>query len=211
MKNVNKIIGCLGLIIFLFTSLFPLNNVFAAKGTVSSNYFFSEEEEKLERSQKDEILKFGELLNFQGVDLIINTKIQNNKTGNEECKDIFYNYMKKGSSQNKVIVLIYYTDNKELQIYDDYGIFSDKDIQDLQNVLKKFQSNDKLGEGLVFSYKTLAKKINKELNLKIVDLNDMTIENPYKRSIFTIRNALVLIILVLCLFGFRRNKEMPLN
>lgn len=208
MKNIKRFFY---MFIFLYVFFIPINKTFANSILDNSIDYYNEQEEHLNRIQKDEITNYGQLLTIKGINLIVNTRIQNNKSGNEECKDIFYNYMKKNGNTNKVIVAIYYTDNKEFQFYDDYGILTKKTLEDTSSYIKKFHSNDKIGEGIVFIYKTLSKEINNKEDLKIVQLDDLEINNPYKHSIFSIRNFVLLVIIFVLILGFRRNKNMSIT
>lgn len=188
---------------FVLIFLFSINKAYAQNEIT----YINEETETLTMSQKDEISNYGEMLSSNGIDLILQTKTQNNRAGNEECKNLFYSYIKKNQSDNKVIVIIYYTEKKELQFYDDYGILSKQSLDNVFSYLKKFDSNKQLNNGLMFAYRTLSKELNDKYNLNINILNQLSIENPYKHSVFTIRNFIGLLIVCVLLIGFRRNKE----
>lgn len=206
MNNKKILLSIVFMFVFLFTSLLP-NKAYAE----TSISYVNEEVELLTMSQKDEIKGYGEQLSAKGLNLIFETRIQNNKNGNEECKDIFYSYIKKSQSNNKVIVAIYYTDKKEFEFYDDYGVLTKNTLDEVFNYIKKFDSNDKLDEGIIFSYKVLSKELNKKLDLNIESIKNLNVENPYRHSIFSIKNFTGILIVLVLLIGFRRNKNMNIN
>lgn len=188
---------------FLLIFLFSANKTYAQE-TIP---YISEETETLTMSEIDEISSYGEQLSLKGIDLILQTKSQNNRTGNEECKNIFYSHVKKNNSENKIIVIIYYTEENEFEFYDDYGIMSKKTLENVFNYLKKFNVNGQINNGITFAYRTIAKELNSEFDLNIDILNQLSIENPYKRSIFSIKNFIGILIVGVLLVGFRRNKD----
>lgn len=209
MKNINKII-------VFFISILFISNTFAFGKSidVSPYYYIYNNASILSRTEIDEISSIGEMLSLKGVDLIFNVSAENKKDGNQECKDIYYTYLKnidysKEKYEKRILVVSYYIDTNEFQFYDDYSIINTKLITDLNTKLLKYSSSNNINDGIIFSYKSIAKDLNKSLNLGIKTIQEISLNDLYKsNSFFTFKNLLLVLIIIVLLLGFRRNKEL---
>lgn len=206
----------------LFTSLLcicAMGSIFLPVGAnastkdskISKYYYVFDDDSLLTRENIDEIGTYGQSLNAGGVKLIMNVKKQTPADVKKENQSIFYNYIKENNGDKKVIVCSYYTDSKEFIMYDDYGIFSDKEITKFGADLAKYQTLGRLQDGIMYTYKTVAKDINKHFELKLDSISSLQIEDISTNNAVMIRNILAVGIFICCAIGFRRNKNIALD
>lgn len=199
------------MVAILFSLLFSSTSTFAKVNDISPYYYVYNDKDLLTRTEVDEVSMIGEILSLKGYDLIFNVSDDNVGTDNSESKDIFYKYLKKidnSSIDRKVIVLSYYTNSNELQVYDDYGLFNDSFIEEMQIKLNKYNKNDLIGEGVIYVYKSLSKYINEKQKLGISSISDMEVEYLYDGGYyFNFRNIFLITTIGILIFGFRRNKN----
>lgn len=179
---------------------------------VSPYHYVYNNDSLLTRTNIDEISSIGEMLSLKDIELIVNVANENKGTDNSECRDIFYTYLKDKNFSNsqkpkRIIPISIYKDTKNLFIYDDYGILNPKFIEDLNKKVNSYISNNNIDKGVIYAYKSIAKELNKELNLGIKSIDDLELDDTYtKKNLFSIKNIFLFAALIIVVIGFRRNK-----
>lgn len=200
-------------ICMIFSMIFNILPIdaYAKSSELSEYYYVYNDSSILSRENIDEIDNYATSLDSSGVDIILNVKEHNPYSENKESGDIFDKYAKKANGKKKIIVVSYYTDSKEFYIWDDYKIFSEKDLISMQNDMIKFQNAGKVQEGIMYTYKIIAKKVNSKLSLNLSSIEDLETPNPFSNYSIMLRNAFGLITIIIVLICFRRNKKNPLE
>ena len=178
---------------------------------ISEYYYVYDDDSLLTRGNIDEISNYGASLNAGGVKLIVNVKKQSPSDLKKETQNIFYNYVKENNGDKKVVVYSYYTESKEFYLYDDYGIFDEKDLTQIKKDLEKYQTLGRVKDGIIYSYKDISKIVNNHFSLNLDSISNLQLEDISSNSAIVIRNILGVAIVVVFLIGMRRNKSVSLD